>query len=83
MDGCVQECEVVELRVCIGGLEQEVERLHAEMEKEKVEVERLQTHNLNLQQQLEQHHLETKHTQTHLQQELTLITQQLEAEKVR
>ncbi|XP_053542420.1 centrobin isoform X3 [Ictalurus punctatus] len=77
------ECEMAELRVCVGELEQEVERVRAEVEEEKAEVERLQTHNLDLQQQLEQHNLQSKHIHTHLQQELTLLTQQLETERER
>ncbi|MCJ8750357.1 hypothetical protein PDJAM_G00263260, partial [Pangasius djambal] len=77
------ECYVAELRVRVGELEREVERLRADVEEEKVEVERLQTHSLDLQQQLEQHNLDAKHTHTHLQQELTLLTQQLETERVR
>ncbi|XP_053096468.1 centrobin isoform X2 [Pangasianodon hypophthalmus] len=77
------ESVVAELRVRVGELEREAERLCAEVEEEKAEVERLQTHSLDLQQQLEQHNLDAKHTHTHLQQELTLLTQQLETERER
>ncbi|KAK3547803.1 hypothetical protein QTP86_031453 [Hemibagrus guttatus] len=75
------ECDMVELRVCVGELEQEVERLRAEVEEKKAEAERLQTKSLDLQQQLEQHKLEANNTHTHMQQELTLLTQQLETER--
>ncbi|KAM9444689.1 centrobin isoform 3-T3 [Clarias gariepinus] len=77
------ECDVAELRVCVGELEQQVERLHTQVEEKKSEVETLQTHSLDLQQQLEQHTLQAKHTHTHLQQELTRLTQQLETERDR
>ncbi|XP_058266899.1 centrobin isoform X1 [Hemibagrus wyckioides] len=77
------ECDKVELHVCVGELEQEVEHLRAEVEEKKAETERLQTQSQDLQQQLEQHKLEAKHTHTHMQQELTLLTQQLETERER
>lgn len=74
---------MAELRVCVGEVEQKVECLRAEVEEKKAEVKRVQTHSLDLQQQLEQHNLEAKRVRAHLQQELTLLTQQLEKEKVR
>ncbi|XP_046724760.1 centrobin-like [Silurus meridionalis] len=77
------EFDMAELQVSVGELEQEVQRLRAELEEKKAEVERLQTHSLDLQQQLEQHNLESKHTHAHLQQELKLLTQQLETERER
>ncbi|KAI5096174.1 centrobin isoform X1 [Silurus meridionalis] len=79
----LQEFDMAELQVSVGELEQEVQRLRAELEEKKAEVERLQTHSLDLQQQLEQHNLESKHTHAHLQQELKLLTQQLETERER
>ncbi|KAI5609309.1 centrobin isoform X2 [Silurus asotus] len=77
------EFDMAELQVSVGELEQEVQRLRAELEEKKAEVERLQTHSLDLQQQLQQHNLESKHTHEHLQQELKLLTQQLETERER
>ncbi|XP_060793845.1 centrobin isoform X2 [Neoarius graeffei] len=77
------ECDMAELRVCVGEVEQKVECLRAEVEEKKAEVKRVQTHSLDLQQQLEQHNLEAKRVRAHLQQELTLLTQQLEKEKER
>lgn len=74
---------MVELRECVCELEQEGEHLRAEVEEKKAEAERLQTQSLNIQQQLEQHKLEAKLTNTAMQQELTLLTQQLETDRVR
>ncbi|XP_027007914.2 centrobin isoform X1 [Tachysurus fulvidraco] len=77
------ECDIVELRERRCELEQEGKHLHAEVEEKKAEAERLQTQSLDLQQQLEQHKLEAKLTHTTMQQELTLLTQQLETDRER
>ncbi|XP_026888762.1 centrobin isoform X1 [Electrophorus electricus] len=73
------ERELAELRVCVEELQHQRQQLRSETEKQRTEVGTLQIHTQALQGQLEQ----ATHTHTHLQQDISLLTQQLERERER
>ncbi|XP_076842268.1 uncharacterized protein LOC143486750 isoform X2 [Brachyhypopomus gauderio] len=77
------EQELAELRVCVEELRQQGRQLQAAAEEQRAETDRLQIKTQALQAQLEEQSQEAQHTHTHLQQDITLLTQQLERERER